>query len=80
MNRKQRRAINKIAKNDEAASSIDLMLGVADHCLTCKKPYDKMNKEMARTWFVEVYKEQKLVNLYCPQCWEEKSNERMSDV
>lgn len=72
MNREQRRAINKIAKNDEASSSIDLMLKIAEQCLTCNKPYDKMSKEMAKTWFVEVYKADKKVNLYCPDCFKGK--------
>jgi hypothetical protein len=34
----------------EATSTIDLMLSLSDECLTCKKPYDKMNKEMVKTW------------------------------
>lgn len=73
MNRKQRRAINKVAKNKEAASSIDLMLGIGDQCLTCHKPYDKFSKEMVMTWFVEVFKAQKKVNLYCPECYKAKN-------
>lgn len=73
MNRKQKRALNKITKNKEAASSIDLMLGMPDKCLTCYKPYDKLSKEMASTWFVEVYKADKKVNLYCPDCYKSKS-------
>lgn len=69
MNRKQKRAINKIAKNKEASSSIDLMLGLADQCLTCHRAFDKLSKEMAMTWFVEIYKSDKKVNLYCPDCY-----------
>jgi hypothetical protein len=69
MNRKQKRTINKIAKNEEAASSIDLMINIPDQCLTCLKHYDKLSKEMANTWFVEVYKTQKKVDLYCPECY-----------
>lgn len=74
MNRKQRRALDKISKNSEASSSIDLMLGIGDECLTCQKPYDKMNKEMAMTWFVEVYKADKKVNLYCPDCFNQRKS------
>jgi hypothetical protein len=72
MNRKQRRTINKIAKNKEAASSIDLMLNMPDECLTCSKHYDKLSKEIAKEWFVEVYKAQKKVNLYCRECYEQR--------
>ena len=79
MNRKQRRTLGKTIGKD-ATSTIDLMLQLPDKCLTCDKIYDKKDKEMARTWFVEVFSEQKCVNLYCPKCWEEKSNERISDV
>lgn len=69
MNRKQKRALNKLAKNKEAASSIDLMLGMQQQCLTCNKTFDRLSKEMATTWFVEVYKADKKVNLYCPECY-----------
>lgn len=73
MNRKQRRTINKVAKNKEASSSIDLMLGIGDQCLTCHKPFDRLSKEMAMTWFVEVFKNDKKVNLYCPECYPNRS-------
>jgi uncharacterized protein with PIN domain len=71
MNRKQRRHLNKIA-GKEATSSIDLMLGMPNECLTCHKPYDKTSKEMATTWFVEVYNKEKKVVLTCPECYNKK--------
>jgi hypothetical protein len=43
-------------------------------CLTCEAPYDKMSKEMAMTWTVEVYKAQQEVRLYCPSCQEKRTN------
>lgn len=49
MNRKERRTLQK-QMGKEATSTIDLMLSLSDECLTCKKPYDKMNKEMVKTW------------------------------
>jgi len=73
MNRKQRRTLNKVTKNDEAASSIDLMLGISEQCLTCQKPFDKLSKEMATTWFVEIFKTEKKVNLFCPECYKNKA-------
>ncbi len=73
MNRKQRRTLNKLTKNDEAASSVDLMVNLSDQCLTCHKPYDKMSREMVMTWFVEVYKADKKVDLYCPDCYHNRS-------
>lgn len=69
MNRKQKRSLNKVSKNKEAASSIDLMLGMPTGCLTCSRVFDKLSKEMAMTWFVEVFKLDKKVNLYCPECY-----------
>ena len=48
------------------------MLNLPNECLTCKTPYDKKNREMVMTWFVEVFNEQKRVDLYCPQCQEKR--------
>jgi uncharacterized protein with PIN domain len=75
MNRKERRTLQK-KMGKEAVSTIDLMLNTGTECLTCKKPYDKTNKEMVRTWFVEVFSKQKKVDLFCPECYKEKSNGR----
>lgn len=74
MNRKQRRALGK-ELGKEATSSIDLMLNLGSECILCKKMYDKKDKEMAKTWFVEVFKEKKQVDLYCPECYTIKNNE-----
>lgn len=68
LNRKQRRALAKVV-NKKAASTIDLMLNLGDHCLTCNKPFDRMSKEMANTWFIEVFKENTTTHLYCPECY-----------
>lgn len=72
MNRKQRRVLKKIT-GKEAVSTIDLMLNLGDKCLTCEKPFDKMSKDMAMTWFIEVYKESKQTKLYCPECHEKRT-------
>ena len=68
LNRKQRRALSKMV-NKKATSTIDLMLKLGDHCLTCHTPFDRMSKEMANTWFIEVFKEDAITNLYCPECY-----------
>ena len=67
MNRKQRRQLNKVA-GKQATSTIDLMLGMPTECIKCLKAYDKTSREMATTWFVEVYNSQKKVILTCPEC------------
>lgn len=71
MNRKERRTLQK-QMGKEATSTVDLMLNIPSECLTCKKSYDKLDKEMARTWFVEVFRDKKIVNLFCPECYEKK--------
>ena len=73
MNRKERRTLRK-QMGKEATSTLDLMLGIGEECLVCKKPYDKKDKEMVKTWFVEVFSSQKRVDLYCPDCHKEKTN------
>jgi hypothetical protein len=67
MNRKQRRTAEKMM-GEEAVKQVSLMLNLPTECLTCKKEYDKKSKEMAMTWFVEVFSEQRRVDLYCPEC------------
>ena len=67
MNRKQRRQLNKLA-GKEATSTIDLMVNMSEECSVCHKPYDKRSREMAMTWFVDVFSKQKLVVLTCPEC------------
>ena len=74
MNREQRRAAAKQAKQDgnqELSEKITLFGKLGDSCLTCDKPFDKKDKEMATTWNVVVRKEDEdnPVRLYCPECW-----------
>jgi uncharacterized protein with PIN domain len=74
MNRKQRRALQKMA-GKTATSTLDLMLAIGDKCLTCNTPFDRMSKEMAKIWFIEVYKSTKETRLYCPSCQEKRTHE-----
>jgi|LakMenE01Jun11ns_1017448.scaffolds.fasta_scaffold8691034_2 hypothetical protein len=67
MNRKQRRAFGKQV-GEKASSAVDLILSIPDKCSVCQKDFDKKSKEMAKTWFVDVFSEQKLVVLTCPEC------------
>ena len=57
MNRKQRRATAKMAKNSETKALADKMFQfdkLGDSCLVCDAPFDKKSKEMAMTWSVVV--------------------------
>ena len=73
MNREQRRAAAKQAKQDgnqELSEKITLFGKLGDSCLTCDKPFDKKDKEMVMSWSVVVKEEEGVVRLYCPECWD----------
>ena len=73
MNREQRRAAAKQAKQDgnqELSEKITLFGKLGDSCLTCDKPFDKKNKDMVMSWSVVVKEEEGVVRLYCPECWD----------
>jgi len=67
LNRKQRRTLEKMA-GKKATSTIDLMLGLGDHCKICEKKFAKTKEELPN-WFVEVFKEDAITHLYCPECY-----------
>ena len=74
MNRAQRRAAQKSNKNGKKPNKeIDNVMGMfdllPDQCSACLAPYDKKDKQMVNTWNVVVKEEQKVVRLYCPDCW-----------
>jgi len=70
MNREQRRALAKNKGAQDIEEQVALFNKLPDHCLTCEKPYNKNDKEMAMSWSVVVHGEEELVRLYCPECWQ----------
>lgn len=56
------------------ASTASMILNIPDKCKICSEPFDKKNKLMVMSWFVEVYNEQKRIDLYCPKCNENRRN------
>jgi hypothetical protein len=72
MNRKQRRTAEKLM-GEKAVKTVNLMLSLPEKCLTCELKFDKKSKEHAKTWFVEVFNEQKRVDLFCPECQEKRA-------
>ena len=40
-----------------------------DHCLSCLKGFDKKDKAQVMSWSVVVREKEKVVRLYCPDCW-----------
>jgi len=74
MNRAQRRAAQKSNKKGEKSNNeVDNVMGMfdllPDQCSACLAPYDKKDKQMVTTWNVVVREEEKIVRLYCPECW-----------
>jgi DNA-directed RNA polymerase subunit RPC12/RpoP len=61
---------SKKAAEKELATKVALFGKLSDKCLTCEKPFDKMDKEQVMTWNVVVRQQEEKVNLYCPECWD----------
>jgi hypothetical protein len=61
----------------EVSKKVGLFNLLPDKCHICEKPYDRKSKEMAQTWFVNVFADEKIVDLFCPDCWS-KVNENKS--
>jgi len=70
MNREQRRALAKNKGAQDIEEQVALFNKLPEHCLTCEKPYNKNDKEMAMSWNVVVHGEEEVVRLYCPECWQ----------
>ncbi len=82
MNRKQRRSAAKAAKkggNKELSEKIFLFNQMPDECMACLKPFDKEDKQMVMEWSVVVREEEKVVRLYCPDCWD-KATKLVKDL
>ena len=70
----------------DANEKVGLFLDIPDECCSCEKKFDKTDKTMVQSWNVIVREEQKLVRLYCPECWEraqvivKEMREKISEV
>jgi hypothetical protein len=56
----------------KAAEQASLILNIPDKCKLCSELFDKRNKMMVMSWFVEVYNKEKRVDLFCPKCNEDR--------
>ena len=65
--------------NQELENKIALFGKMPDECLTCEKPFDKKNKEMALSWSVVVHGDEEVVRLYCPECWD-RANALVNEI
>jgi len=73
MNRKQRRAAQKLArksKNTDLEEKISLHDKLSESCRVCEKEFDKKDMKMLSEWMVVVREKEQSVNLYCPECWD----------
>tara|TARA_R100001015_G_C4453139_1_gene42602 strand:- start:13 stop:285 length:273 start_codon:yes stop_codon:yes gene_type:complete len=59
----------KKKQDKDMKEKIGLFHMIPDECLSCTEPFDKTNKEQVTTWNVVVREEEKVVRLYCPDCW-----------
>jgi len=65
---------NKKTAEKELIKKVELFGSLSDKCLTCEKPFDKLNREQVMTWNVVVRQREEKVNLYCPDCWNTAMN------
>tara|TARA_B000000609_G_C24121926_1_gene320094 strand:- start:108 stop:395 length:288 start_codon:yes stop_codon:yes gene_type:complete len=68
LRRKQAKKGKKRAEK-ELATKVALFGKLPDKCLTCDKPFDKLDREQVMSWSVVVRQQEEKVNLYCPRCW-----------
>lgn len=68
--RRQKANKKKKSAEKEMATKVALFGKLPSKCLTCDKPFDKMDKEQVMSWSVVVRESEDRVNLYCPPCWE----------
>jgi uncharacterized protein with PIN domain len=71
LKRKLARTALKRTKKAEKQMAKKLMMFdmLDDECAACTTPFDKKSKEHAETWSVVVREQEKVVRLYCPDCW-----------
>lgn len=81
LKRKMARATQKKKVKAEKKMAKKLMMFdmLEDECAACQKPFDKKCKEHATTWNVVVREKEKLVRLYCPECWD-KANKLIEEI
>ena len=68
LRRKQAKKGKKRA-DKELATKVALFGKLPNKCLTCDKPFDKLDREQVMSWNVVVRQQEEKVNLYCPRCW-----------
>jgi predicted RNA-binding Zn-ribbon protein involved in translation (DUF1610 family) len=67
--RKQKKQAEKQLEKD-IALKMGMFDRLPDECDSCEQSFDKQNREMVTTWNVVVREKEKIVRLYCPECWD----------
>lgn len=80
MGNRSRTGNKKKKLEQKMASHAALILAMPNQCKVCKEPFDKKNKMMVMSWYVEVFNTEKRVDLYCPKCSEARRNDAISRV
>ena len=77
----KRKMARKRAKKAKKEMKQQLMMfeKLGDSCAACEKEFDKKSKEHAMTWNVVVREKEKVVRLYCPECWD-KANKIIKEI
>ena len=72
----KRKMARKKAKRAEKkiAEQLSMFDSLGDECAACREPFDKKSKEHVTTWNVVVREKEKIVRLYCPECWRKANN------
>jgi predicted RNA-binding Zn-ribbon protein involved in translation (DUF1610 family) len=73
MNRKHRRAVAMAEKkhgNSDLADKMNIYTKLPEFCLMCEAEFNKQDREMLASWNVVVREQEKVVRLYCPDCWD----------
>jgi phenylalanine-4-hydroxylase len=78
LKRKMARNKAKRAKKD-LKEQMMMFDKLCDECSACEKPFDKTSKEHATTWNVVVREQEKIIRLYCPDCWD-KANKLIKEI
>ena len=72
-----RNTAKRLKKNMKEQIAMFDKLG--DECSACSKEFDKKSKEHAATWNVVVREKEKVIRLYCPECWD-KANKLIKEL
>jgi hypothetical protein len=78
MGNRSRTGNKKKKLEQKLATSAALILSMPTSCKECNEPFDKKNKMMVMTWYVEVFNADKRVDLYCPKCSEGRRADEIS--